>query len=389
MGDAHRDHPRSRGVYETRETTWGSVRGSSPLARGLLTNQRRFHNGFWIIPARAGFTSADDDDITPRPDHPRSRGVYPARPPLPWAASGSSPLARGLRRRRRRPSSSRRIIPARAGFTRGVPHRRGGPGDHPRSRGVYLRPPRMTSMRAGSSPLARGLRMIQALAVFGGGIIPARAGFTEEGDVHGRPAGDHPRSRGVYQRRPSIALNSLGSSPLARGLPSTPGSRQCPSRIIPARAGFTHGLRARRHLDRDHPRSRGVYAARKELDGVDFGSSPLARGLHVVVDSVVEADRIIPARAGFTLLRSPSAAPAGDHPRSRGVYCCCTHLPSASPGSSPLARGLLMSTRSRRCGRGIIPARAGFTRRARPRGPDRRDHPRSRGVYPARKRYIR
>ena len=71
-------------------------------------------------------------------------------------------------------------------------------------------------------------------------------------------------------------------------------------RIIPARAGFTltHGYS---HIEvEDHPRSRGVYYTWKSVGLSYIGSSPLARGLHPhIVDEAGEA-RIIPARAGFT-----------------------------------------------------------------------------------------
>ncbi len=51
------------------------------------------------------------------PDHPRSRGVYTIADLVIEAAEGSSPLARGLRRHKLQVTHSRRIIPARAGFT--------------------------------------------------------------------------------------------------------------------------------------------------------------------------------------------------------------------------------------------------------------------------------
>ena len=52
------------------------------------------------------------------------------------------------------------------------------PGDHPRSRGVYLLDREGLSVTAGSSPLARGLREDGADARGVHRIIPARAGFT-------------------------------------------------------------------------------------------------------------------------------------------------------------------------------------------------------------------
>ena len=51
--------------------------------------------------------------------------------------------------------------------------------------------------------------------------------------------GDHPRSRGVYNWG-TLAINKYGgSSPLARGLPRRDVHHLDDSGIIPARAGFT------------------------------------------------------------------------------------------------------------------------------------------------------
>ena len=54
------------------------------------------------------------------------------------------------------------------------------------------------------------------------------------------------------------------------------------------------------HAAKDHPRSRGVYAADEQLHEPGRGSSPLARGLLPDQGQVSDEDRIIPARAGFT-----------------------------------------------------------------------------------------
>ena len=92
-----------------------------------------------------------------------------------------------------------RIIPARAGFTPHRPRQFLPDRDHPRSRGVYLRPSVWQRTLIGSSPLARGLPDGAILVIRTIGIIPARAGFTlaRHDTPHGRR--DHPRSRGVYQ----------------------------------------------------------------------------------------------------------------------------------------------------------------------------------------------
>ena len=212
-------------------------------------------------------------------------------------------------------------------------------------------------------------------------IIPARAGFTLDGDLHECSFLDHPRSRGVYGVRHVVDATLRGSSPLARGLPATRPDGTPTKRIIPARAGFTIGEYGRRRVVEDHPRSRGVYTVIVRYLSVTVGSSPLARGLHARIDSHVADLGIIPARAGFT--RYPRSLPSRlwDHPRSRGVYVQPGRVRQYRPGSSPLARGLPRRGWVRWLGCGIIPARAGFTRALSPSLGTGWDHPRSRGVY--------
>ena len=172
---------------------------------------------------------------------------------------------------------------------------------------------------------------------------------------------DHPRSRGVYRPASLAAATSSGSSPLARGLLLAHVSHDLRLGIIPARAGFTS-----RHCRTpigcwDHPRSRGVYHTPASQASAAAGSSPLARGL--------------PSSSG------PPWSSQPDHPRSRGVYPPKRSRAPQATGSSPLARGLPGHGARPSAGRRIIPARAGFTRRALSTWPLRRDHPRSRGVY--------
>ena len=174
---------------------------------------------------------------------------------------GSSPLARGLPRRRRLHLHRGGIIPARAGFT----------------------------VRAAVQLLERG------------GIIPARAGFTLCSSAISFLRADHPRSRGVYEGRQEMGDVRLGSSPLARGLRMMLVPPLMRTGIIPARAGFTHVCGSADGGDADHPRSRGVYPGVIVIAGHPGGSSPLARGLPGEVLYDHHINRIIPARAGFTL----------------------------------------------------------------------------------------
>ena len=192
------DHPRSRGVYFTIVMASQGDWGSSPLARGLPRPGRVHVRPAGIIPARAGFTLRQRHHRQVPPDHPRSRGVYSLAASGGGSMRGSSPLARGLPLPERLAAVLVRIIPARAGFTFVCSFVSRFRLDHPRSRGVYLASRTASTLAGGSSPLARGLLAEIARAAAWGRIIPARAGFTPRHPVGGGARGDHPRSRGVY-----------------------------------------------------------------------------------------------------------------------------------------------------------------------------------------------
>ena len=274
------DHPRSRGVYHADMSDYLVLPGSSPLARGLLEAHVGEGERQRIIPARAGFTPAGGLSARPITDHPRSRGVYHSTLRLPETFPGSSPLARGLRIVGARGRPHDRIIPARAGFT--------------------ITPKLCSASRPGSSPLARGLPGSCECKRSFARIIPARAGFTVPCFGYPKLSPDHPRSRGVYRPGARPSCSPRGSSPLARGLPPRPGRGAGRRRIIPARAGFTTNLLPCSHTLWDHPRSRGVYQNDPIPTKPRGGSSPLARGLRSTSGSEPSFGRIIPARAGFT-----------------------------------------------------------------------------------------
>ena len=198
--EAEGDHPRSRGVYDPLDLPARGAVGSSPLARGLLPAPHVVLQRRRIIPARAGFTSPRPGTRCGSPDHPRSRGVYTLTSSRALCAPGSSPLARGLLSNSSICVLCLWIIPARAGFTYKPTQLRRFDADHPRSRGVYLAAARNALRFIGSSPLARGLLDLGHGVVHRERIIPARAGFTAALDTTAQTSADHPRSRGVYGR---------------------------------------------------------------------------------------------------------------------------------------------------------------------------------------------
>ncbi len=239
-------------------------------------------------------------------------------------------------------SFGRGIIPARAGFTSPLALFYRGGADHPRTRGVYRDIVGDLAGMAGSSPHARGLPATVISVTATRRIIPARAGFTLASGSP--PAGprDHPRTRGVYRVRELGDASVPGSSPHARGLLRLDVVIVAKARIIPARAGFTWSVRIMALRLRDHPRTRGVYVSADVASRDADGSSPHARGLHEHVSYVFDRKRIIPARAGFTGCGARPGSRSGDHPRTRGVYGAWLGADPDADGSSPHARGLLL-----------------------------------------------
>ena len=173
----------------------------------------------------------------------------------------------------------------------------------------------------------------------------------------------------------------VGSSPLSRGIPADPASGPCPCRIIPALAGNTVPQRFILWKDGDHPRSRGEYDPPARMLRRRSGSSPLSRGILVVLGLQRQQRRIIPALAGNTRSYVACCRRTGDHPRSRGEYEFNQVWRNAMTGSSPLSRGIQPRGRGATTFPRIIPALAGNTFAGVRRRGWGGDHPRSRGEY--------
>ena len=146
-----------------------------------------------------------------------------------------------------------------------------------------------------------------------------------------------------------------------RGLQTHVTDHLSHDRIIPARAGFTLSSTRRLPVRADHPRACGVYQVEGRLVHSPSGSSPRVRGLPAPWFPAGPCRGIIPARAGFTLPRDWRHAARTDHPRACGVYHKARRNPPRNPGSSPRVRGLLVNENWWIGRERIIPARAGFT----------------------------
>ena len=295
----------------------------------------------------------------------------------------------------------------------------------------------------GSSPLARGTRLLRLVDARRGRFIPARAGNTGSLAWPSASATVHPRSRGEHGLNPlaeeqtprfiparagntptqaDAVRSAAGSSPLARGTRRPRGGLHPTRRFIPARAENTARLPCRAHTPAVHPRSRGEH--RMTLSGRSDvnGSPPLARGTLDGIYRRGAARRFIPARAGNTPTQADAVrSAAGSSPLARGTrrprgglhptrrfiparaentarLLCRAHTPAVHPrsrgeharlptdivpafGSSPLARGTRDVVAAAEAVVRFIPARAGNTPYAT--GPGGRSpvHPRSRGEH--------
>ena len=133
-------HPRSRGEHMPLLLPKLVESGSSPLARGTRLMARYGNILLGLIPARAGDTPVPRRSYTMFRAHPRSRGEHKYQVPDSHPEPGSSPLARGTRKRNATQSFLSGLIPARAGNTSGSLWDRVTTEAHPRSRGEHVPP---------------------------------------------------------------------------------------------------------------------------------------------------------------------------------------------------------------------------------------------------------
>ena len=355
------------------------TRGSSPLARGGLCEETDRWVDIRLIPAGAGRTTTPNAASSAATAHPRWRGEDKFVIGVRQDVTGSSPLARGGRSINRCHRVAVGLIPAGAGRTRGFPRGGWSLGAHPRWRGEDSDLVRTFVVSKGSSPLARGGQAATRPLDRARGLIPAGAGRTLHFTVPASSPRAHPRWRGEDRSR-NRSLKSLdGSSPLARGGRVLAGDERGARGLIPAGAGRTRTGPRRCRGHRAHPRWRGEDLAFPWMGSSRPGSSPLARGGHNLRRVNRSSQRLIPAGAGRTCPLVRPCVLTRAHPRWRGEDVKGLSVYGARVGSSPLARGGPGRRCPRDRPRRLIPAGAGRTRH-RPRRPRGRPaHPRWRG----------
>ena len=191
----------------------------------------------------------------------------------------------------------------------------------------------------------------------------------------------HPRSHGEYRYASATERWPLGSSPLAQGTLSHLLCDVCFRRLTPARAGNIDSYGDKVIKGAAHPRSRGEHAGGNFLEGFGDGSSPLARGTLITPRRRPRTVRLIPARAGNIREKSPVDIAPAAHPRSRGEHRSKNFRMTSRFGSSPLARGTSEQEEKFFDAWRLIPARAGNINEPPAATARGAAHPRSRGEH--------
>ncbi len=252
--------------------------GSSPRARGTLLLPMLVLIRLRFIPAGAGNTACMGQPLRDRAVHPRGRGEHHQTRSAPSIAAGSSPRARGTRQGSQTKSGFSRFIPAGAGNTNDQSLEYVTLTVHPRGRGEHVRHSSLAWLSSGSSPRARGTLSLPSIATAGARFIPAGAGNTPLSQALACRWPVHPRGRGEHQRGGCASKSRAGSSPRARGTRQAQAAEVVRRRFIPAGAGNTCALPVAKCRETVHPRGRGEHYEMIARSSCRSGSSPRARG---------------------------------------------------------------------------------------------------------------
>ena len=337
-------------------------RGSSPRVRGKQDVKRHDVTGPGLIPARAGKTALTSSRSRTTPAHPRACGENLARlaSPSPWP--GSSPRVRGKHRVGGLLGDDAGLIPARAGKTVLAALQVARCQAHPRACGENAYPVVAVRLWSGSSPRVRGKLDGGVEEGAQGGLIPARAGKTAGRTRSPETCSAHPRACGENGHFLRAHRASPGSSPRVRGKRRGGFVWGWCRGLIPARAGKTPTPPGGRASWTAHPRACGENVGVIEGTLGPVGSSPRVRGKLVAVLPPHHHAGLIPARAGKTRRGRATHPCRTAHPRACGENVRSKAKPRARPGSSPRVRGKRAGGEAVDDRGGLIPARAGKTR---------------------------
>ena len=361
--DVRQAHPRACGENRLSLVRAPPLSGSSPRVRGKLGAGAPGCGGAGLIPARAGKTVVPFLGLVSSAAHPRACGENGTCVKPPGRMSGSSPRVRGKLSTSQATISREGLIPARAGKTHVDDTNPEVAGAHPRACGENGDTLETVASQYGSSPRVRGKPPPVGAQRRRRGLIPARAGKT---DCRGRPGlcrWAHPRACGENDLGLASGVRGEGSSPRVRGKLPRHRHQHRQGRLIPARAGKTCAAAFRWACRGAHPRACGENTRRCASRSRSTGSSPRVRGKRPGRRSMPPRCGLIPARAGKTCGAHAAYGPPAAHPRACGENSNALVAREVSHGSSPRVRGKPGAGRRGRRSRGLIPARAGKTRR--------------------------
>ncbi len=254
--------------------------GTSPRARGRPAGPARGPGGGGNIPACAGPTRHQVCVHVPGGEHPRVRGADSHPGIGPPAHPGTSPRARGRPEVLVDAGRQARNIPACAGPTSLAREGSRRAREHPRVRGADDFQGLHLALSNGTSPRARGRPRVRCRRRWGPGNIPACAGPTSASSCRVTRRREHPRVRGADSLPVPATPRPHGTSPRARGRPPSWSGGRRPRRNIPACAGPTSTPRRGTGTAGEHPRVRGADYKHRVLYLNSMGTSPRARGRH-------------------------------------------------------------------------------------------------------------
>ena len=360
--ETSRAHPRACGENSSPSPLPVVFVGSSPRVRGKRSDSHRGRSRAGLIPARAGKTGGSVCRSRSPRAHPRACGENVASASEWGGTTGSSPRVRGKPSMKSAAILAHWLIPARAGKTTAASSAVSSGGAHPRACGENVRWTSQADREGGSSPRVRGKLLLLRWGPRSRRLIPARAGKTRTGRRPRRRGPAHPRACGENHMAPSSAARSGGSSPRVRGKPLQHGRPPARGRLIPARAGKTSSAAFPLSGGAAHPRACGENWPASGMTANGAGSSPRVRGKRVLEGDEGRKVGLIPARAGKTGVGRVVLARVEAHPRACGENSHSGYTFGTGGGSSPRVRGKPLSHARRGQVLGLIPARAGKTR---------------------------
>ena len=195
---------------------------------------------------------------------------------------------------------AQRITPADAGKTAPKHYKQARLRDHPRGCGENKSGGNNHRRRSGSPPRMRGKLSSVFVAPKRYRITPADAGKTRNGIAVTTSTEDHPRGCGENFRPCGGIAGLIGSPPRMRGKQFACGVGRRNDRITPADAGKTQLKTIYSNKTKDHPRGCGENSAIRTSGEFNAGSPPRMRGKLVGNTVFVPSIRITPADAGKT-----------------------------------------------------------------------------------------